>query len=145
MANQFQLRFEFDREDLERIIGNLELQDKLSEVLIGNAKVIDVQIKKVRNEIFSLDKKYSKLTSANKEDLLNDELFFEKFVEVFCTELIWQALNQFFKNQEYDIRENLINILDDPKIVTTIKKRIVITFISIIGYLYYNDLDEKFL
>lgn len=133
----YQARFEFEEGNLTAIFTQTEIAKRFDKVLKENEELISNQISAIREFLIPLleDKE---LKSHISDDNVNLE-----FIENTKYRILWLAVNEVFNNMSFDVKQNILNLLNsNDKMKYLLKERIKVTFSSMTDWEYDAKLDK---
>ena len=115
-----------------------ECCDENEELLKENEELVSHQISSIREFLIPLLEKDKELKSC----ILDDNVTLE-FIENTKFRLLWLAINEMFKTRSFDIKQNILNLLNSSdKMQRILKERIKVTFSSITDWRYDDELGK---
>lgn len=134
----YQLRFEIEEKEFSAIFDENEMSQRFNEVLKENEELVSHQISSIREFLIPLLEKDKELKSC----ILDDNVTLE-FIENTKFRLLWLAINEMFKTRSFDIKQNILNLLNSSdKMQRILKERIKVTFSSITDWRYDDELGK---
>lgn len=133
----YQARFGFEKGNLTAIFTQTEIAKRFDEVLKENKELISNQISAIRKFLIPLleDKEL-------KSRILDDTVTLE-FIENAKFRILWLAINEVFVTMSFDIKQNILNLLNsNDKMQYLLKERIKVTFSSMTDWKYDGKLDK---
>lgn len=133
----YQARFGFEEGNLTAIFTQTEIAKRFDKVLKENEELISNQISAIREFLIPLleDKE---LKSRISDDNVNLE-----FIENTKYRILWLAVNEVFNNMSFDVKQNILNLLNsNDKMKYLLKERIKVTFSSMTDWEYDAKLDK---
>lgn len=133
----YQARFGFEEGNLTAIFTQTEIAKRFDKVLKENEELISNQISAIREFLIPLleDKE---LKSHISDDNVNLE-----FIENTKYRILWLAVNEVFNNMSFDVKQNILNLLNsNDKMKYLLKERIKVTFSSMTDWEYDAKLDK---
>lgn len=133
----YQARFGFEEGNLTAIFTQTEIAKRFDKVLKENEELISNQISAIREFLIPLleDKE---LKSHISDDNVNLE-----FIENTKYRILWLAVNEVFNNMNFDVKQNILNLLNsNDKMKYLLKERIKVTFSNMTDWEYDAKLDK---
>lgn len=132
----YQARFGFEESNLTAIFTQTEIAKRFDKVLKENEELISNQISAIREFLIPLleDKE---LKSHISDDNVTLDIENTKY------RILWLAVNEVFNNMSFDVKQNILNLLNSSdKMKYLLKERIKVTFSSMTDWEYDAKLDK---
>lgn len=133
----YQARFEFEEGNLTSIFTQTEIAKRFDEVLKENEELISNQISAIREFLIPL------LEDKELKSHISDDNVTLEFIENTKCRILWLAVNEVFNNMGFDVKQNILNLLNsNDKMKYLLKERIKVTFSSMTDWEYDAKLDK---
>ena len=133
----YQARFEFEEGNLTAIFTQTEIAKRFDEVLKENEELISNQISAIREFLIPL------LEDKELKSHISDDNVTLEFIENTKCRILWLAVNEVFNNMGFDVKQNILNLLNsNDKMKYLLKERIKVTFSSMTDWEYDAKLDK---
>lgn len=142
----YQFRFEIKEEEFSKIFMDSEISEKLNRVICENEEKVNKFIHEVKEEVILLIEKQKKQNVDFKNSVADENKVKEECVELLKSKILWLAVMSVFYSQNFNVKENILQILDTTDFFEKIlKERVVVTFSSLTDYEFDDELEKKFL
>lgn len=142
----YQFRFEFKEEEFSKIFMDSEISEKFNRVISENEEKVNKFIHDVKEEVILLIEKQKEQNVDFKNSVADENKVKEECIELLKSKILWLAVRSVFYSQSFNVKENILQILDTTDFFEKIlKERVVVTFSSLTDYEFDDELKKKFL
>lgn len=142
----YQFRFGFKEEELNEIFNDSEILEKLNKAILKNEEKVNKFINDVKEEVILLIEKEHEPREDFKNLITDDNKVKEMYTQSVKNRILWLAINDILYSHQFNVKENILRILDSEDLFEIVlKERVVVIFSGLTDYEFLNELETKFL